>query len=465
MALQTLNLENKSFPPAEEAARINEYQTNRRLYDGNLVAEIPQLRFDDDSVADKINWFASISEFWQDLVSGQPPLITVSNSRVNQIVQSLDWEAILPPMIVDYCRFGDVVVRVNQNDRNFIVENIDPAIWYPILDSSQLDAPSGVLLAWGYRDATAADQSLVSPPEGVKSVLPSAGYQNNKLRVLIYDLRENMYIEKVYDLNNNVIGAGTETARFSLEVNPIVHVGNSVTADRYYGQSMYKNIKDLVAVYNSRFTAMKNIMQAHSSPNLYGPEASVVRGDDGEFQVDVGNQFFPVPDTATVAPGYLTWDGKLDSNFEFLKQTEIKILTAVGISPSSFSSATQQSNATSAGALRRWNLRQVAKQNRMQSDLADGIKEIIQIIASTQGVTLDNKEISVAWRDFINDEIEDEKTIRMFEAGIIDNKTALARIDNISPDEIEGEARYSFDNNQGGAFAAREGVSNNTNKT
>ena len=465
MALQNFNLQGKSFPPAEEAARITEYQTNRRLYDGNLVAEIPSLRQDDDSVADKINWFASISEFWQDLVSGQPPLIKVNHDGVNKIVQSLDWEAILPPMIIDYCRFGDVVVRVNQSDNAFIVENIDPAIWYPILDSSQLDAPSGVLLAWGYRDANAADQSLVSPPEGVKSVLPSAGYQNNKLRVLVYNFTDKTYQERTYDLNNNVIGEGTTTETFTLGVNPIVHVGNGVTADRFYGQSMYKNIKELVAAYNNRFTAMRKIMQAHSSPNLYGPEASVVRGDDGEFQVEVGNQFFPVPDTATVAPGYLTWDGKLDSNFEFLKQTEIKILTAVGISPSSFSSATQQSNATSAGALRRWNLRQVAKQNRMQSDLADGIKNIIQVIATTQGVALDNKEINVAWRDFINDEIEDEKTIRMFEAGIIDNKTALARIDNIPVDEVDGEARYSFDNNQGGAFAAREGVSNNNNKT
>ena len=465
MALQNFNLQGKAFPPAEEASRITDYQTNRRLYDGNLVAEIPSLRNDDDSVADKINWFASISEFWQDLVSGQPPLITVQNANINRIVQSLDWESILPPMIIDYTRFGDAVVRVNQTDSNFIVENIDPAIWYPILDSAAMDTPVGVILAWGYRNANAADQSLVAPPDGVKSVLPQAGYQNNKLRVLIYDLRNKEYIEKTYDLNNNVIGEGTTTETFTLGVNPIVHVGNGVTADRYFGQSMYKNIKELVAAYNTRFTAMRNIMEAHSSPNLYGPEESVVRADDGEFQVDVGNQFFPVPTAATVAPGYLTWDGKLDSNFEFLKQTEIKILTAVGISPSSFSSATQQSNATSAGALRRWNLRQVAKQNRMQSDLADGIKEIIKVIATTQGVTLDGKEISVAWRDFINDEIEDEKTIRMFEAGIIDNKQALARIDNIDPDEIDGESRYSFDNNQGGAFAAREGVSNNTNKT
>ena len=461
MALQNFNLQGKSFPPAEEAERINEYQTNRRLYDGNLVAEVPALRIDDETVADRINWFASISEFWQDLVSGEPPLISVKNPAVNSIVQSLDWEGILPPMIIDYCRFGDAVVRVNQDDNgNYIIENIDPAVWYPILDSSQLDKPVGILLAWGYRDGEASDQSLVSAPEGQISVLPQAGYQNNKLRVLEYNLQTGKYTERNFTLNNNVIGEPVSSNDFDLNVLPIVHVGNGVTADRYYGQSMYKNIKDLVAAYNTRYTAMKNIMEAHSSPNLYGPEESVVRADDGEFQVDVGNQFFPVPVASNIAPGYLTWDGKLDSNFEFLKQTEIKILTAVGISPSSFSSATQSSNATSAGALRRWNLRQVAKQNRMQSDLAEGIRGIINVIAANQGVAMDNKEINISWQDFINDEIEDEKTIRMYEAGIIDNKTALARIDNVSPDEIEGEARYSFDNQQNDAFAAREGEGN-----
>ena len=450
------NLTGQIYPPAREVNRILRNESNRRLYDGLLNQELPEQKQNVETDSDTINWFAGVANFWADNLAGRPPVITVrDNERLQALVDHINLQRILPQLVIDYIRFGDAVLRVRRVDDRAFIDPIDPSLWHPIFDEGTNDMPKGHLLTWGYTSNEKVDNQNTAHYTSLHGTKTTNVYSNiltDKLRVIEFNMEDGEGKVLTYNLTNNTIGEIVESETFVMgNRSPIIHVAGNLTADRYFGKSVYDDLRPLVAAYNKRYTGIKHIIDQHTNPNLYGDEGSLVRREDGSFEVVVGGQFFPVREGG-ITPGYLTWDGQLQSNFDFLDKTSAQILSLAGIAPQSYGLSGGAEGATqSAGALRRWNARQIAKSNKIREDLTAALRESVQAISDLFDYgEVDADAITIDWDDFINDEVADDKIIKMYEVGLLSKREALSRIDK-KPlshyDDMESADEYTDDKN------------------
>src|SRR5690606_32880042 len=135
------------------------------------------------------------------------------------------------------------------------------------------------------------------------------------------------------------------------------------TSDSFYGQDDYGDLESIVSELEVRFSQVARILDKHSDPNLYG-HASALETDEetGEVSFRGGGKFFPVDQGGTV-PGYMTWDGKLEANYEAIEKLMEQFFFTAETSPAAFG-LLKSGLAESGSALKRLLIADVLKARR-----------------------------------------------------------------------------------------------------
>ena len=457
--LFSFDISKEQFPPVRAAERIRNYEEQRRLYDGLQSVELPASKQPDGTASDLVNFHRMLGDFWREVVAGEPPVIATGDESLDALVENSHLTNCLPNIALDLIRFGDAVVRIRVRDNMPIVQGCDPAIWYPVVDRADIWNRVGTILMWSYRSKEQENDIVHNEvkAEGIPYV--GASGTADRLRVIQFDDTENKGKVLDYTLTNRVIGSPIATVEeFDYDFSPIVSMHFGQTNDRITGQSSFADIGDLAAAYQSRLTGIKRIMEQHTSPAMYGDESAVkTNPDTGEQEVGVAGQFFPVP-PGGVEPGYLTWDANLEQNFEYLTRIQDSILVAAGVSPGVMGLRAYLGSVVTGSALRRVMFRQIVRTMSLRRILTDGIRRVVLSIAAATGKSVKYEDIAITWSDFVNDEIDIQRALELYDRGIIDAQSTLARTDQQTLAAATTAGMPAQDQNNGGTGVGQGGL-------
>lgn len=420
-SLDFLNI-GESFPPASEIPRLQKYEENRKLFEGEhekvFKDWIRILREDQTAyLLLVLNWHKRLSTLWGDLLLSEEPRITAGLSgspeelELEKIIETSDLINTAYQVILDVSRYGTGLFNI----RNRKIELTNPSIWYPVVNPDNVKEVQYHVLAW-------------TIGEGKEKIL----------KVQIHE--KGRYIENHYRINNSLIDAiiSTNTISTGLDDFAIIPVHNTVVSDRYFGIDDYTDIDGIIQELEIRLSQISKVLDKHSDPNMYGDESALeIDPATGQEYIRGGGRFFPVQQGGT-PPGYVVWDAKLESNW---KEIDILMQQLYIISETSEACFGQlkQGMVESGSALKRLMIAPLAKVQRLRMRLDPALKKAIKLCSSKI------KNINIAWQDGIpTDEKEDAEVmaIRTGATGgskTISVKTALKRLDNMSDKEVIAE--------------------------
>lgn len=345
MALQSISDigPGKTLSPNSELARINAIHANRRLYNGDFSAlKVPNIDTDAEIPGLRLNWFRRIARFYPEFVLGETPVVTVAdNARLTQLLADRGkrlWSAI-SAAIRDRIRFGYGIVASHPEDATALW-CVDPESHYEVVD-----------------DLGTVTADLILRER------PTSDGQNGYLDIYVYPVNAPAE-RRVHRFSAGIVGERIATIplppRAGRQVAYLPEVGERL--------SMYEDIAGSIGELSRSMTSLARTIRRNARPHLYGPEGMLTVDEDGRAVIDPDGMYLPIPPgDDSIAPGYLTWDAKLDAiQFDVKQHTDI-VLAMTGLSRVLFEPESK-TGVTSGVALRRLLLPFVAKLATMKTE-------------------------------------------------------------------------------------------------
>lgn len=438
-----------NYPPNNEKARINNYEIYEKIFlgehadafniktQGQFKKELEALRY----VA--VNFGGMISKLSADMLFEEFPRISAGDNDefIQELIQKNQLETQLYESALENSFRGDAVFRIRAKNKQAIIEDINPAIYYPEYDEWNVrKEPIAHVLAW-----------KVNLGEGIDKKPKYGIFQERHLKGKIE--------HKLFELESDTsLGAELNVTEYMPDILPeeetgiddflVVHIPNYRINSMFFGISDYRDLMALMFAINNRITKVDNILDKHGDPILAVPEG--VLDEEGK----VSRQSFgvievPTSESAGAKPEYIVWDAKLESAFsEIDKLIEFLYITSE-TSPASLG-MDKGGQAESGRALKYKLMRTIAKKHRKELYFDWGIKKILNV---AQDFSIANKlkagdispknaeKIEIEWQDgVINDDKEMlDNEITKLDNGLTTTKEAIQRIEGIDEKTAEGK--------------------------
>lgn len=432
------------FPPKTEKTRIDGYLLREKIFLGEHfdAFTMKSSEFGKDYSRLKYvvcNFGGLLSKLAADMLFMEFPALSLGKKGdadwLNATVRGNKLKTQCYESALEGSYRGDTVFRLRSKDGVLVIEDINPACYFPKVNENNVRAePEYQDLAWKV--------SLGEKKYGVYIERHFKGYYTNEL----YELDGNgqlvakLPFSQYYPETPEMVETGVNASL-------LVHIPNYRINSRYFGINDYYDLLSLFFAINNRTTKIDNILDKHGDPILAVPEGFL--DEDGK----VRREAFGIVEVDTnekqMMPQYIVWDAKLDSAFkeidklvEFLFMFSETSGAAFGLDKGGVSE--------SGRALKFKLLRTIAKTKRKQLYYDDGLKELFRtaqqfakannlIAQDGTKLTKEVADLEIDWSDgLINDpqEVIDYETARL-EAGLTSKVDAIQRIDGISEDEAK----------------------------
>ena len=412
---------NKPWPPDGEADRLEKYNTNKQLFEGNH-ADVYATQFhriervignfeDVISYAVLANFQKLLSVKTADLLLGEPPIITVGGDNpdqelinsIDKISKNSDLMNTADMLVIDVSRYGDGLFYIHK-DADLKAGTIDvtqPPIWFPVVSSDNVKKILYHVLAWRY--------DVEVPPNGFWQSLFSDTKSDKKSYLKVQIHSKGSYEERVYELevgtNTRIIKQeSTNTVNTGLDDFAVIQVPNLITSDRVTGLDDYTDIDSLVSELEVRISQIARILDKHAAPSVQGPAAAIEKDPrTGEWKLKMGS-YFPRRSNDDPKVEYLTWDAELDANFKIIDKIINLLYTISEMGSAIFGDMEghKAGNVPSGTALRRLMISPLAKAARIRKRLDPALKKAIKLCSQLGGegvVNLKDAEINISWQD------------------------------------------------------------------
>lgn len=440
-----------AFPKKADLDRLTDYEHYDKLYFGDhytafaikakkgFPEQYAKLRY---VVA---NYAGLVSRIGADMLFGEPIVIDVKDANTQKWLDGLIEDTHLVTQLYESAlansRRGDSVfkIRIDTDEdgtQKICIEEVTPAIYFPELDPnySRLEAKRDIL-AWPVADSTGKIAYLVKE-------IQEPGYVVTE--VYRYNPDEKKIISQLTD--EEVTAMGYEPrVETRIKDSLVFHIPNVRDGSSYYGTSDYKDLEQLMFALNNRITKIDNILDKHSDPILAVPpgvldENGQVRKERlGMFEVDNENSGFNKPE-------YITWNANLDNAFTEIDKLIDMLFMFSEVAPAALGMDKAGGRAESGTALKFKLMRTIAKMKRKRLYYDIMIKEMLETAMELgkawnikiDNVTLDKVEVpEIKWNDGVIPDISEEidNEIKRIEAGISSKADAIARLDNIKPED------------------------------
>lgn len=336
---------------------------------------------------------------------------------------------------------ADVVFRIRAEAGQLIIEDINPAFWFPEINQNNVRAePFAHNLKWKVklRDANNKDIEAVFIERHTKGKIEY----------------------KLYQLDGETIGGELEVGAYikqpdgtpyPSEVNTkindflIVHIPNFRINSRFFAISDYKDLISLMFAVNNRMTAVDSILSAHGEPILAVPQG--VLDENGK----VNRKKFGVIEVDNtqangMLPQYIVWDAKLESAFSQIDKL-VDILFLMSDTSKALFGLDEGGVAESGRALKYKLLRTIAKKHRKELYYDVNIKRltlVAQEFAKANDLKVKDRKLTgkpveptITWQDgVINDALEQlELEEKKLDLGLTTKAESIAVVDGIEEDE------------------------------
>ncbi|MCL2531577.1 MAG: phage portal protein [Oscillospiraceae bacterium] len=436
----------QQWPPPGEVERLKTYAAHKKLFE-NKHAKVYKNAFErlarktGVSYSAVLNYQRLMSLKLADLAVGQPPSISVPDAngaidtkRQAAVEKYLCDTQLLRKLftgVIDMSRYGNAVLQQGKRNGHSVVDVSPPCRWFPVVSAQNIHELEYQVLAHTWKsDAKRKEWRLTVEIHKVA--------EPGKCEVRTYQLQGQ---EDGWRIGKELTNGDGKTDT-GLGFCPVYVLSNVQTSDCVFGLDDYDTIDSLVSELIVRFAQVSRILDVHADPSMQGPSsAQNVNPQTGERTIKPGKFFTRNDDQPPVE--YITWDGQLDAAF---RQIELQLNQLYSISEMGaavFGDLSSRTGAVPSGsALRRLMVSPLAKVQRMACSITPVLRQIIADGVTATGTPLLPEEISIKWNDGLpGDEAEEAATMNVRTGGqpTISQHTAIQRLDNKSPDDVETE--------------------------
>lgn len=320
----------QNWPPFVDAERLDQYA----IYTA-LVENRPHDVFDDlmlrSDQREKIVIAAALPELlcnvWADSVWSDPPTIEMRTTTLsdrwkaidtaNDFSESLAWESTFAA-----AAWGTSVLKLRRDesrkaefDTDVVIEEIDPATYFPILKRGSAREVEAIVLAWE------EDRAQIDAER-------SDWWQVRE----IHELQDGQYVATRQERPRQSITGRAEFVTVSTEAPdgvdflPFVDMHAKRWRGRYWGVSELSRVETIVDEIDNTLSNVAEILEYHGKPMLQVP-ASVIFGGTLTKGADK-TMGIRRPEEAGIAR-YITYDGQISAQMEDLDRLlELAFLTS-----------------------------------------------------------------------------------------------------------------------------------------
>jgi hypothetical protein len=445
--------------------RLKAYKENKRLFENQHVKVYEeQLRRIDRVIGNFssvvnypviLNYQRLMSLKMADLVMGEPPAITVPDTTegvrkgtvdtekqqiIDAFLASTDLFGKTYSAVIDLSRYGNALLILGKKtigaEEMPIIKLVSPRPWFPVVDPINIDEVRYHVLAydWLYDEEKSEYRLTV---EIHKQDEPGTCERRT------YELEG---VGAAWKIGKEIREKGQkhpERLETQMGVCPVFVLSNMQTSDSVFGFDDYDSIDSLVSELIVRVSQVSKVLDKHADPSMSGP-ASALEQDQktGEWRLRLSN-YFAREKADEPAPEYITWDGSLTAAFK-----DIDVLTNMLYSLSEMGAAilgdisANTGQVPSGSALRRLMVSPLAKARRVAAGIDPVLKRIISAGASLYGVEILPEEITIKWNDGLPEDDAEQAQIMNTRTGgqaTLSQYSAIRRMDNAAPDEVESE--------------------------
>lgn len=451
-------MENPSkFPHDAAASRIGRYRLNDMLFTGEhklaFNAKIDDPRYSQDY--QKLRYIAAnfaglISKMSADFLMGEQVGTKWNNKQSREWANALFFENSLHTQFYESellnSRRGDALFKVrtgfrrkNDSDLSLILEDINPAIYFPHINGDNVrQKPDVEELCWKvrYGDNWYLRKEIHEP-----------GLIRNELWKLKGENSSELDGPAAFSEIGIEIEAEVETG---IDRSLLIHIPNWKDGTRFWGYDDYGDLLSLFFALNNRLTKTDNILDQHADPILALPEG--VLDDDGKVKREA-LKMVEIPNLGGTSggqtkPEYITWNAQLEAVWSEFDRIERLLYMFSETSPDAFGMGKGQNDSGRALKLRL--MRTLAKINRKRLYYDAGIKELLvvaQELGKAQGVKVmglqagETEVPELEWSDGIpQDYVETVETeVARVDGGLSSAQSAIQRIDGIDEESAQKE--------------------------
>lgn len=401
----------QKFPAETEVKRLQTYDANKKLFEGRhgevYKDWIKMLRGDQKATMEIIlNWNKRLSLLWADMLLGETPLITGDNQEaLDTLIEENNLMAVAYEVSIDVSRYGMGVFKVRYDNRS-IIEAIPPSYLYTVVDPANIKDIKAYVIAWSYD----VPEPSIFNKDAKTTYLKCEIHEKGKITNKLFELKEKKIIK---ELALEVPEVFTGIDEFL-----VVPVQNLLTSETVEGMDDYSDLESIIQEIEIRVSQISRILDDHSDPNMYGSETALERDpDSGEWVFKGGGKFFPLGQ-GDIAPGYITWDGKLESAFKEIDLLTEQLYVMSETSATAFGQL-KVGLVESGSALRRLMMAPIIKVRRIRMRFDPALKKLIKVATHLGAVTSGNsgeevKKVHITWYDGLpQDEREQTEIVSM----------------------------------------------------
>jgi hypothetical protein len=224
----------------------------------------------------------------------------------------------------------------------------------------------------------------------------------------------------------------------------VVHCQNWGVDNNVYGVDDYEDLDELLYELAIMISRNSMVLSKHTDPNMYGPVDNLQYNTvTGQYENKVGGAFYPVSPEGN-PPGYLTWDGKLDSAEKQIDRLIQLYMMVSGVSPAIFN-LDKFGSQLSGSALRKLMMLTLQKINRKKLHADPAIKNVLEIAQKMDvewcSGSYEVERPTLIWQDGLpNDDVETANICNgRVQAGTLSKVSAIMRMDGVTEEKANEE--------------------------
>jgi len=435
----------EKFPDDSSLERLRRYSSYEKLLIGEHYSSyIKQMG---DTFSEKYqylryitcNFAGLLSKVISDVLFGEKVSIE-GNDKEQGFIDSLIKENQLYVQLYESSLMnsarGDALLRIGARDSNIYIQDINPAMYYPVIGDNYREAPKEAIIA--HKREVGNDTYLIKENYVIGSIFTTIHLMKDSTA---QEIVKNISVKEYNELTGENL---EEVVLTGIDEIPLVHVPNFRLNNNFWGTSDYHDLESLFFAVNNRITKTDNILDKHSDPILAVPEG--VLDEDGNVQksslgmVEVRG--------GEGKPEYIVWNANLESAFAEIDKLIEMIFLFGEVSPDVVGIDKGRTGAESGRALKLRMLRTLAKKNRKALYYEQAIKSAIRIASKfantgmkSNGVAYKGQPIDalVTFADgVIDDKVEDiQNQSLLYQSGLTTQMRAVKSIHDLEDVEAE----------------------------
>jgi hypothetical protein len=333
------------FPPEDHIERLAKYKRMKKLFDGKHaeVYERASKVLKDSPHADQLkNLYIAVNiadilvTKAADLLVGEPPIYesgfpddSDQQKAINRYVEENDLNQLIHESAIGGGIRGDSWIKVRYGYRQDFseldalgLERPEDAVMEPVIEHVNAECVFPETANGDVKKFKAINIAMVEWVETPKKEIPFLNVERHVPGYIIYEryrlvptganTEYGVPIDTFYIEEKVSTGRDEDIVETGLSYIPVFHIPYKSVDSDWEGIGGLEKLETVFAAINDRLVQIDYILWKHADPTAYGPELEGT-GDTVTF----GGKYIPITENDP-KPGYMTWDGQLESAFKEL---------------------------------------------------------------------------------------------------------------------------------------------------